>query len=366
MKMDMIGYIKKFGNDSFDDYPLNEIDSMILCQLTYFDFSNTPVCNTDLNYTLKEFLNNDYQKTRVKGIWNPKKNDLFARVLKSARRYYSMHIGFYSSIIDKETEKQFSACTFQLSSGLYYICYRGTDASFVGWKEDFNLGYLENIPSQIMAVTYFENFVRDYPGKYYIGGHSKGGNLAIYAGVMCKQDYQSEIITIFNHDGPGFLPDFYQKVEYGMIKEKIEKTIPKESIVGLLLEQSEDYKIVSSKSILLLQHDLFKWEIEENHLKYVQNVTKFSKHTRNSVNNWIMEMDVETREVFINTIYSLITETNAEYISQFLKHGIKNIFIMHKKLKGLDPIVKKTIKKVLNGLYSNYKKSYKHKGEKEE
>ena len=222
--MDMIGYIKKFGNDSFDDYPLNEIDSMILCQLTYFDFSNTPVCNTDLNYTLKEFLNNDYQKTRVKGIWNPKKNDLFARVLKSARRYYSMHIGFYSSIIDKETEKQFSACTFQLSSGLYYICYRGTDASFVGWKEDFNLGYLENIPSQIMAVTYFENFVRDYPGKYYIGGHSKGGNLAIYAGVMCKQDYQSEIITIFNHDGPGFLPDFYQKVEYGMIKEKIEKT----------------------------------------------------------------------------------------------------------------------------------------------
>jgi len=361
--MDLIGYIKRFGNDSFDDYPLNEIDSMVICQLTYFDFSNTPVCNIDLNYTLKEFLNNDYQKTRVKGIWNPKKNDLFARILKSARRYYNMHIGFYNNIIDKETEKQFSACTFQLSNELYYICYRGTDASFVGWKEDFNLGYLENIPSQLMAVTYFENFAKNYPGKYYIGGHSKGGNLAIYAGVMCQQDYQSKIITIFNHDGPGFLPDFYQKVEYGMIKDKIEKTIPKESIVGLLLEQSEDYKVVSSKSILLLQHDLFKWEIEENHLKYVQNVTKFSKHTRNSVNNWIMEMDVETREVFINTIYSLITETNAEYISQFLKHGIKNIFIIHKKLKGLDPIIRKTVKKVLGGLYNNYKKSYRNKGE---
>lgn len=362
--MDIIGYVKKFGNYSFDEYEFNEIDSMILSQLTYFDYSNTPVCNKDLNYTLKDFLNHDYTKARVKGIWDSKRNDLFARVLKNAKRYNAMHIGFCVNIIDKKTEQQFSACIFHIFNQVYYICYRGTDASIVGWKEDFNLGYLENIPSQLAAVVYFENFASEYFGQYYIGGHSKGGNLAIYAGVMCKDIYKQHIIKIYNHDGPGFLPSFYQKEEYIKIKEKIEKTIPKASIVGLLLEQSEDYKVVASKSILLLQHDLFKWEIEDNHLKYVPSVTKLSKHTRKSVNQWIMEMDLETREIFVNTIYSLITETNDEYISQFLRHGVKNIVIMHKKLKGLDPIVKKTIKKVLDGFYSIYKQSFKSKEEK--
>lgn len=361
--MDMIDYIKRFGNYSFDEYAWNEIDSMVISQLTYFNYTNTPVCNTDLNYTLKEFLNHDYTKARVKGIWDPRKNDLFAKILKNAKRYYTMHMGFCENKIDKETEQQFSACVFHIYDDVYYICYRGTDASLVGWKEDFNLGYLENIPSQLAAVTYFENFVSQFAGRYYIGGHSKGGNLAIYAGVMCEDKYKKQIIKIYNHDGPGFLPLFYQKEAYLKIKDKIEKIIPKDSIVGLLLEQSEDYKVVASKSILLLQHDLFKWEIENNHLKYVPSVTKFSKHTRKSVNNWIMEMDLETREVFINTIYSLIIETKDEYISQFLKHGVKNMVIMHRKLKGLDPIVKKTVKKVFNEFYRNYRQSSKTKKE---
>lgn len=102
--MDIIGYVKKFGNYSFDEYEFNEIDSMILSQLTYFDYSNTPVCNKDLNYTLKDFLNHDYTKARVKGIWDSKRNDLFARVLKNAKRYNAMHIGFCVNIIDKKTE----------------------------------------------------------------------------------------------------------------------------------------------------------------------------------------------------------------------------------------------------------------------
>lgn len=352
--MDIINYLKKYGNSSFDELEWNEVDSVILCQLTYFDYSNTPVCNQDLNYTLKDFLNSDYTKQRVKGIWDPKKNDVFARTLKSAKRFYNIHLGFYTSEISKEMEKQFSAIVFHIKENQYYISYRGTDAHIVGWKEDFNLGYLENIPSQLAAVEFFENFAKAYPGKYYIGGHSKGGNLAIYASVMAKQEYQQHIIQIYNHDGPGFLPTFYQKEEYNLVKEKIHKSIPKSAIVGLLLEQNEDYQIVDCKSIMLLQHDLFKWVIDETHLKYVTKTTKFSMHTRKSVNNWICEMDLETREVFINAIYALIAETNDERISQFVRHGLKNIFIMRKKLRGFDPKVKKTIRKVFYAFCKNY------------
>lgn len=352
--MDIIDYLKKYGNSSFDELEFNEVDSVILCQLAYFDYSNTPICNKNLNYTLKEFLNIDYTKQRVRGIWDPKRNDVFARTLKSAKRFYTMKLGFHTSEISKEAQKQFSAVIFHIKDDIYYISYRGTDSHIVGWKEDFNLGYLENIPSQLASVEFFENFAKGNPGTYYIGGHSKGGNLAIYASVMAKNEYKQNIIKVYNHDGPGFLPTFYQKEEYISIKDKINKSIPKSAIVGLLLEQNDDYQVVDCKSILLLQHDLFKWMVDENHLKYVSETTKFSRHTRKSVSNWIYEMDLETRETVINAIYSLIAESNDERISQFLKHGFKNIFIMRKKLNGFDPKVKKVIKKVFYEFCKNY------------
>ncbi len=352
--MNIIEYVKKYGNYSFDEYEFNEVDSIIICQLTYFNYSDTPVCNSNLDYNLGKFLNNDYCKERVKGIWNPKRNDTFAKIIKNYKRFNQLSIGFYESTICLDSQKQFSACVFKIKEDTYYISYRGTDANFVGWKEDFNLGYLENIPSQISAVKYFENFVSKYQGKYYIGGHSKGGNLAIYAGVMCNEIYKENIIKIYNHDGPGFLPEFYQKSEYINIKDRIEKTIPKTAIVGLLLEPGEDYHIVDSKALLILQHDLFNWIVDDSHLKYINSTTKFSKHTRNSINNWITEIDLETREVFINTIYSLILETKDEKISQFVRHGIKNMYIMHKKLKGLDLEVKKTVKKVFRAFCKSY------------
>ena len=153
--MNVIDYLKKYGNISFTDKPFNEVDALVYSQLSYFDFSDTPCCNENLDYSLKSFLDNDYNKKRVAAIWNAKENHRFAMELKKSSRFYNSGVGFYRFDICNQTEKQFSACVFSITDSLYYIGYRGTDASFVGWKEDLNLGYLDVIPSQKEALDYF-------------------------------------------------------------------------------------------------------------------------------------------------------------------------------------------------------------------
>ena len=235
-----------------------------------------------------------------------------------------------------------------------YIGYRGTDASFVGWKEDLNLGYLDVIPSQKEALDYFVNFASKYDGTYIIGGHSKGGNLAVYAATFAPSELKAKIKMVYSHDGPGFLPNFYKTQEFENIQSRICKIIPKAAVVGLIMEQYNNYKVVNSKAVLLLQHDLLKWQIVDDHLDYVSDINKFSKHTRKTMNSWISDMDMETRKVFVNTIYELIVETKAERISQFLKNWPKNLVTINKKVKDLDPQVRKCVLQAFNEFFKLY------------
>lgn len=352
--MNVIDYLKKYGNISFTDKPFNEVDALVYSQLSYFDFSDTPCCNENLDYSLKSFLDNDYNKKRVAAIWNAKENHKFAMELKKSSRFYNSGVGFYRFDICNKTEKQFSACVFSITDSLYYIGYRGTDASFVGWKEDLNLGYLDVIPSQKEALDYFVNFASKYDGTYIIGGHSKGGNLAVYAATFAPTELKAKIKMVYSHDGPGFLPNFYKTQEFENIQSRICKIIPKSAVVGLIMEQYNNYKVVNSKAVLLLQHDLLKWQIVDDHLDYVSDVNKFSKHTRKTMNSWISDMDMETRKVFVNTIYELIVETKAERISQFLKNWPKNLVTINKKVKDLDPQVRKCVLQAFNEFFKLY------------
>lgn len=350
----MIDYMKKYGHLSFEEKAFCEVDSMILVQLAYFDFLNTLAEETNFLHTLKECLEKDYDKSRVAGIWNPKKNDMMAHLIPILPRFANIKIGYYVNKIEVDNEKQFAAISFLLKEDLYYIAYRGTDAHFVGWKEDLNLAYLENIPSQIEATTYLTDFARSHCGQYIVGGHSKGGNLATFASACVDEEIQKCILTVYNHDGPGFLPEFYEKESYQNIESKIVKIIPKDALVGLLLEPTNRYQVVASNAFLFVQHDQFNWVIEDDHPKYIQDITRVSKHTRNAIMNWVNYMDMATRESFINTIYAMIVETKTERISGFIKQLPKNILIMNKAYKKLSIEERKMIRDALGSFITCY------------
>ena len=215
----IIDYIKEYGNLTLEEYPFNNVDSLILSQISYIKFENSSIDIESEIHLLSDFENEIDTlciDTRVPEL----NEELFLQFIHSLR-YEAITISHLQINFDKDNEKQFCAMTFHLPNQIDYIAFRGTDASFVGWKEDFNLCFQENIPSQISALNYVNNYKTNH--KLILGGHSKGANLALYAGIHTH----NPIYCIYNHDGPGFLTPY-------QTDKKVFKTIPQSSVIRTL------------------------------------------------------------------------------------------------------------------------------------
>ena len=224
--------------------------------------------------------------------------------------------------------------TLHLPNQIDYIAFRGTDASFVGWKEDFNLCFQENIPSQISALNYVNNYKTKH--KVILGGHSKGANLALYAGIHTH----NPIYCIYNHDGPGFLTPY-------QTDKKIFKTIPQSSVFGLILEETTNYQIIQSDAISILQHDPFTWCVENGDFIYLEQNDQLSKHTQATLSNWLRSIDVNTRKQVIDTIYSIFS--NYENPKD-LRKNIDMVEII-KSIQNVDSQTKKMIIETIQVLF---------------
>jgi len=183
-------------------------------------------------------------------------------------------------------EKQFCAVTIFLNEDTAYIAFRGTDVTLVGWKEDFNMAFKSPVPSQEEAVRYVAEVAENFKGKLLLGGHSKGGNLAVYVYAKLNRQLKDRIIKVYSHDGPGFKENAIDTLELESSQKIVEKTVPQSSVIGMLLESQEQYSIVKSNRTGLLQHDPFSWVIEGDHFIFVERLTKNAKYMDKSLHNW--------------------------------------------------------------------------------
>ena len=328
----IIDYIKEYGNLTLEEYPFNNVDSLILSQISYIKFENSSIDIESEVHLLTEFENEIDTlciDTRVPEL----NEELFVQCIHSLR-YESITISHLQTNFDKDNEKQFCAMTFHLPNQIDYIAFRGTDASFVGWKEDFNLCFQENIPSQISALNYVNNYKTKH--KLILGGHSKGANLALYAGIYTH----NPIFCIYNHDGPGFLTPY-------QTDKKVFKTIPQSSVIGLLLEETNNYQIIQSDAISILQHDPFTWCVESGDFIYLEQNDQLSKHTQSTLSKWLKSIDVNTRKQVIDTIYSIFSDYENP------KDLRKNIDIaeMIKSIQNMDGQTKKMISETIQVLF---------------
>nr|WP_263799890.1 DUF2974 domain-containing protein [Lentilactobacillus hilgardii] len=257
--------------------------------------------------------------------------------MSASQRFGSMTWHDYINVTDSYSEQQFSAITFDLNDDYHYIAYRGTEASFVGWKEDLNMAYLTTIPSQLTALKYYQDSLINYPGKYLLGGHSKGGTLAIYTGANASPLLKQKIVAIYNHDGPGMLgisadPDW---------PFKIYKTIPQSSIVGVTLDTSAHYKIIKSNAKNIFQHDLFTWEIEENVFISEPDTTWLSKKAQQATLRWILQFDKQSKQLLIDTLYQMFKPEGCNHIRDLRHTKSKSAKIIFNNLLELDPITRK-------------------------
>lgn len=199
------------------------------------------------------------------------------KLLAENRRYRNMKLTYYVNQIENESQMQFSAVTVQISKKLHFVSYRGTDNTLVGWKEDFNMSFTCPVPAQKSAVEYLEQVASKTTGELILGGHSKGGNLAVYAAAFCKQALQGRIATVYNFDGPGFSQKVIKAEGYINICNKVTTYVPQSSIVGMLLEHEEKYTIIHSNQLGIMQHDIYSWMVERNHLVTLREITNSSK-----------------------------------------------------------------------------------------
>ncbi len=320
-------YIKKY-DVSFLEKSFTEIDNIIFSRFSYLKFDNI------LSFNDKISIKNLYKKytsMNIKTDYNT--YDLF-KVMATSKRFSSLIVGNYYSIIDDSLEKQFSAITIFLPGNLLYISFRGTDNTLIGIKEDFNMTYMINIPSQFESVNYLEKVLSNNSYFAIVGGHSKGGNLAMYSSIFCKKKYQERIIKIYNNDGPGFFNEIVTNPKYEKNLDKIITFVPETSIIGMLLNHKEEFIAVKSRKSLILQHDLFSWEIDDDKLIRVKSVNRKSKYIDDIMTS-LLNISIEERKKFFDIIYQILISTGVSSIDDLTKEKIKNVKIFINSYKKL-------------------------------
>jgi len=291
------------------------VDSLVFSQLAYLNFDGIvpSLTNTLSPIPVREIdvMKND---ALFQDVRDNKGNRQLLSAIANSPRFSNTKLALYVNQLDEKQEKQFSAITYFLDDGSAYIAYRGTDSTFVGWKEDFNMAFTSPVPAQIEGVAYLHTVANMISCDLRIGGHSKGGNIAVYSSIMSSSSVQKRIIQVFSHDGPGFREDFFLSNGYLVMKDRINKTLPQSSLVGLIFQQQEGYLVVKSNRIWFLQHDPFSWIIEGDDFQYTTSVTKSATYINNTLMHWMNMFGEQKRELFINTLFQILQATEATTI----------------------------------------------------
>lgn len=291
---------------------INEIDALILSRLSYFPLDNLNLENETI--TLKEAYNR-YCNTENKGRILQKEDTELFPVLANSIRFGNILLSNYVNKIDNILEKQFSAITIELPDNTIFVSYRGTDNTIVGWKEDFNMSFKDLVPSQVDAVNYLNNIATKYKQNIRVAGHSKGGNLAVYASAFCNKEVNDRIIAIYNNDGPGFQKTVIDTNEYKNTIGRLHTYIPQTSIIGRLLNHKEATTIIKSTQTGIMQHDLYSWQLLGAHF-IEDTLTNSSEFIDQTITNWLNEVSPEQREKFIDTLFEILNATEAKTLAQ--------------------------------------------------
>jgi len=351
----IIDYVK-YELSNFKDKEFKAVDSLVLSQFCYIDFERlVPGFSNEFPpVRIKDVLKAEHFNTMLKGVLDLEKNLYLLYALAASPRFRDIKMKFYVNRLDYKQEKQFSAVTYQIDEHTHYISYRGTDTTFVGWKEDFNMAFKSPIPSQEEGVEYLNTVGKLVNGNLIIGGHSKGGNIAVYSAMKCLPEIQDRIKKVYSHDGPGFKESIFSTPEYARIKDKIHKILPQSSIIGMLLQTQESYTVIKSNRSGIMQHDPFSWAIEGDDFHYVNNISNSSLNINKALNEWLSNLPEEKREVFIDVLYSTINSTNAKTIGDLSEVHIKDFAKILKTFRSIDRETRKFVSQTIRDLIVLY------------
>ncbi len=347
----IIDYVEK-EMDGFAEKTFSPVDSLVLSQFSYLDLgaSVSGFAEDGQDVKLCELLRAEHFDRMFGGIRDPANDKRLLFALAASPRFRDMRIRYYVDELDTGLEKQFAAMTFFPDGKTAYIAFRGTDATFVGWKEDLNMAFMSPVPSQEAAVSYVRSVAQRFRGGLIIGGHSKGGNLAVYSAMMCAPSIQDRILRVYSHDGPGFKDDVFQSEEFRRISSRIDKTLPQSSLVGMLLENQENYSVIKSTRFGIMQHDPFSWIVEDGHFCVLEELSASAHYMDKTLSEWLGRLSAGERERFIDALYEALEADGISTFEEFGAEWQKNVPAVLTAIRDSDPETRKLVFQTLKEL----------------
>ena len=341
---------------SFTQSPFNPVDNIIFSQLSYLPLDHiVPGPDEKKGISIgaaAELLTERLpQDPALRQGMMFKDDPAFVSALGASKRFRDCELRGFINHIDLSQEKQLAALSVIISGAPACIVYRGTDATLVGWKEDFNMSFSETVPAQLEAVSYLEKMAREIRGPLLAGGHSKGGNLAVYAAAFCSPKTCRRIAAVYSNDAPGFHRRVIESEGFQRIKDRVISFVPQSSVIGMLLEHGEDYTVIKSSQIGLMQHDLYSWEVTHNDMVRLDRVNQESRFVDQTLREWINGLDYEHRQQFIEALYTILGAARAKSFPELTADWFKSVGLMIQSLKNIDDSTRALMGKTLAALF---------------
>lgn len=337
----LMDYLDWRGDLTFLQAPFNEVDNLILAELAFADLRGiVPGVGEGEGVVLREaaarYFADGRDKTLESSVLVPEMIPDMLEKMCASVRFGSLILNCCEEHLDEARAEQFAAITVELPKRAAYLSFRGTDDTLVGWKEDFDMALLDTVPSQLRAADYTKRAAARYKGwKLYLGGHSKGGNLAVYSAVNCGKAVQNRLIAVYNNDGPGFRETLVSREEHRRVADRIFTILPKSSVVGLLMEHEEDFIVVDSTQVGVMQHDGFSWCVRGPEFVRMDDLTGVETNDK-ALKEWVNSLNQEQREKFTSALFEVLSASGAATLAEMRSQGTKSAAAILKAMVGLD------------------------------
>lgn len=351
----LLDYLEQYADTSLETLPFNELDAALLGQIVYLPLAEAfeksdSVTMREAALILKDHpANKPYEfllRARLKTL----------QLAGGSKRFEDVILCYFRDDIDDLVEKQFRAVTYMIS-GAAVITFSGTDLTLAGWKEDFNMAFKSPVPSQREAVEYLEMVADETPLPLVLTGHSKGGNLAIYAGVFSGGTVRERIRRIYALDGPGLRQQDCARLNDLEFVPPIENYLPKRSIVGILFNQMEPFHVVQSHAPGLLQHDIYRWQIKGALFRRVKGLSSRSCFYDMALDDWLVSLPEDDSRLFVETLYDILSSARQETLGGIIRGGRKSARRMLAAQASLSPSVNQALKRILKKLFAGSRRS---------
>ena len=344
---DMLDYIRWRGDLPFTVSPPNEVDAVIFSTLSYIPFRGRTVFHPEEAIPFSEAVEEFFSYPEPPNYIRAQRDLDLLKAAGESVRFGNTRITEYRPKFIKEQDTQFAGVTFLLDDGSLFVTFRGTDNTLVGWKEDLSMSFRSVIPSQALAKQYLQDVLMTHSGPVRVSGHSKGGNVAVYAVSQSAPVIRDRVLEVYNQDGPGFSAEFLEDPGYRSILPKIRTYLPQGSMIGVVLYRAEPVIIVQSHETSIMQHDPFSWNICGTAITRMDALNANSRFFRLTMENWLAGFDMDDRVRLVNMLYDLLTSGDVEVMDDILQP--KSLINYVARLRGSE-LIRKYLASDLNSL----------------